>query len=220
MTGFARTQGEAGAVSWTWELRSVNGRGLDIKFRLPNGMDALDLPLRDLTAKPLKRGNVSGTLNVKREFVAGITTDLAALERVKALAIELAASIPGALPPRAELLLALPGVMRGVQRKRKLKRNASGPASMSCARPLSRRSKALPPRALRKARKLASIAASQYPGDFAAARRRRIGSRQAAGAAPRPPRRPAGRVDRRYAEPAGRAHRPGDRAAHHQIRRA
>ena len=59
MTGFARRQGEVGAVSWTWELRSVNGRGLDIKLRLPNGLDALELPLRDLAAKRLKRGNVS-----------------------------------------------------------------------------------------------------------------------------------------------------------------
>jgi uncharacterized protein (TIGR00255 family) len=112
MTGFARCQGEVGAVSWTWELRSVNGRGLDIKLRLPNGLDALELPLRDLAAKRLRRGNVSGTLTIKREAAAGITADLAALERIKELAIELADSIPGALPPRAELLLALPGVMR------------------------------------------------------------------------------------------------------------
>ena len=114
MTGFARRQGEVGAVSWVWELRSVNGRGLDIKLRLPNGLDALELPLRDLAAKRLKRGNVSGTLTIKREAAAGITADLAALERIKELAIDLADSIPGALPPRAELLLALPGVMRSV----------------------------------------------------------------------------------------------------------
>jgi len=112
MTGFARAQGEAGAVSWVWELRSVNGRGLDIKLRLPGGLDALEIPLRDLAAKALKRGNVNGTLTVKREAAAGLTADLAALERVKELAIALADSIPGALPPRAELLLALPGVMR------------------------------------------------------------------------------------------------------------
>src|SRR6202007_255951 len=102
MTGFARRQSEVGAVSWAWELRSVNGRGLDIKLRLPNGLDALELPLRDLAAKRLKRGNVSGTLTIKRDAAAGITTDLAALKRVKELAIELADNIPGALPPRAE----------------------------------------------------------------------------------------------------------------------
>jgi uncharacterized protein (TIGR00255 family) len=112
MTGFARAQGETGPVSWIWELRSVNGRGLDIKLRLPNGLDALEFPLRDLAAKRLKRGNVSGTLTLKRDAASGITADLVALERIKDLAIELADNIPGALPPRAELLLGLPGIMR------------------------------------------------------------------------------------------------------------
>jgi uncharacterized protein (TIGR00255 family) len=81
MTGFARAQGEAAGTSWIWELRSVNGRGLDIKLRLPAGLDVLEPALR--------------------------------VARVKDLAIALADDIPGALPPRAELLLALPGVMRG-----------------------------------------------------------------------------------------------------------
>jgi uncharacterized protein (TIGR00255 family) len=112
MTGFSRTQGTAGATAWAWELRSVNGRGLDIKLRLPPGLDALEIPLREAAAKALKRGNVSGTLTLKREAASGLTADPVALERVKTLAIDLADSIPGALPPRAELLLALPGVMR------------------------------------------------------------------------------------------------------------
>jgi uncharacterized protein (TIGR00255 family) len=93
-------------------LRSVNGRGLDLKLRLPSGLDLLEPGLRDATTKLLKRGNVSGTLTLKRETVGGMVADLAALERVKTLAIDLADNIPGALPPRAELLLALPGVMR------------------------------------------------------------------------------------------------------------
>jgi uncharacterized protein (TIGR00255 family) len=114
MTGFARSQGEISGISWVWELRSVNGRGLDVKLRLPAGLDAVEPGLRDAVAKALKRGNVSGTLTIKREAVAGLTADLAALERVKELAIALADEIPGALPPRAELLLALPGVMRAV----------------------------------------------------------------------------------------------------------
>jgi len=112
MTGFARAQGEASGAAWVWELRSVNGKGLDLKLRLAPGLDALEIPLRDLAAKLLKRGNVSGTLSVKREAASGLTADPVALERVKELAIALADSIPGALPPRAELLLALPGVMR------------------------------------------------------------------------------------------------------------
>ncbi len=112
MTGFARTQNESGPIAWAWELRSVNGRGLDLKLRLPPGLDALEPTLRDATTKALKRGNVSGTLTIKRDAAAGLAPDLAVLERLKDLAIDLADNIPGALPPRAELLLALPGVMR------------------------------------------------------------------------------------------------------------
>jgi uncharacterized protein (TIGR00255 family) len=114
MTGFGRAQGEIEAISWIWELRSVNGRGLDVKLRLPSGLDGLEAGLKEQAAKILKRGNVSGTLTIKREAASGLTADLVALERVKELAIELADNIPGALPPRAELLLALPGVMRNV----------------------------------------------------------------------------------------------------------
>jgi uncharacterized protein (TIGR00255 family) len=112
MTGFSRAQGEVEGIAWIWELRSVNGRGLDIKLRMPSGMDALEAGLRDLAAKALRRGNVSGTLTVKREAAGGMVADSVALERLKELAIALADDIPGALPPRAELLLALPGVMR------------------------------------------------------------------------------------------------------------
>ncbi len=113
MTGFARTQGEVAAeVSWVWELRSVNGRGLDVKLRLPPGLDAAEPGLREAATKVLKRGNVSGTLSIKREAAAGYAADQAALQRLTTLAIDLADSIPGALPPRAELLLALPGVLR------------------------------------------------------------------------------------------------------------
>lgn len=112
MTGFARMQVECGANTLVWELRSVNGRGLDVKLRLPQGLEALEQPLREASSKQLRRGNVSGTLTLKREQVSSLQPDMEFLERLKILAIDLSDSIPGALPPRAELLLGLPGVMR------------------------------------------------------------------------------------------------------------
>lgn len=114
MTGFARVQITQPGQVFAWELRSVNGRGLDIKLRLPPGLEAMELALRNLAANRLRRGNVTGTLTLKRETVASMQADPVVLERVKYLAIELAKAIPGAPPPRAELLLALPGVMRSV----------------------------------------------------------------------------------------------------------
>jgi uncharacterized protein (TIGR00255 family) len=113
MTGFARSEGARDGFAWVWELRSVNGRGLDLRLRLPGGCDQLEPALREAAGKRLRRGNVNATLTLKREAEAEATPDPAALERVLALALALAGRIPGAPPPRAEGLLALPGVLRG-----------------------------------------------------------------------------------------------------------
>jgi uncharacterized protein (TIGR00255 family) len=112
MTGFARTEGVVNGLSWVWELRSVNGRGLDLRFRLPSGWDALEPAMRDEAAKALKRGNVSANLNVSRDSQARIGLDQAALDQAMALALDLHRRIPGSPVPRAEALLALPGIMR------------------------------------------------------------------------------------------------------------
>lgn len=116
MTGFARESGAlADGTAFAWELRSVNGRGLDLRLRLPPGLDALEPGLREATAKRLKRGNVSATLTLRREERPRLAPDPAALEQALALALDLAQRIPGAPPPRAEALLALPGVMRATE---------------------------------------------------------------------------------------------------------
>ncbi|MCA3388753.1 MAG: YicC family protein [Roseomonas sp.] len=115
MTGFARADGTLpDGASFLWEVRSVNGRGLDLRLRLPNGFDALEPALRDAAGKAFKRGNISATLNIKREEKAGprLTPDPAALDQALRLALDLAGRIPGAPPPRAEALLTLPGVLR------------------------------------------------------------------------------------------------------------
>ena len=112
MTGFARTDGAAPGLSWAWELRSVNGRGLDVRVRLPPGLDGLEPALREEAGRTLRRGNVTATLTVKRDERARLAVDPAVLDEVLRLALELAARIPGALPPRPEALLAMPGVLR------------------------------------------------------------------------------------------------------------
>ena len=115
MTGFARAEGSAAGLAWVWELRSVNGRGLDLRFRLPPGWDALEPTLREVAGKVLKRGNVTANLSVKRENEARLVADPAALEQALALVMELHQRIPGSPVPRAESLLALPGVLRPAQ---------------------------------------------------------------------------------------------------------
>jgi uncharacterized protein (TIGR00255 family) len=115
MTGFAHTEGNAAGITWVWELRSVNGRGLDLRFRLPYGWDALEPALRETAGRTLKRGNVTANLSVKRENEPRLVADPAALEQALVLAMELHQRIPGSPVPRAEALLGLPGVLRPAQ---------------------------------------------------------------------------------------------------------
>ncbi|MCC9625562.1 YicC family protein [Thalassospira sp. MA62] len=64
MTGFARVDGTAEGFGWTWELRSVNGKGLDVRVRLNGGFERLEAKVRDAVAKRFKRGNMGVTLNI------------------------------------------------------------------------------------------------------------------------------------------------------------
>ncbi|MBS0639039.1 MAG: YicC family protein [Proteobacteria bacterium] len=115
MTGFARTEGVSAGLAWVWELRSVNGRSLDLRFRLPNGWDSLEPAWRDLASKTLKRGNVSANLTIKRQTEARLELDPQALEQVMAIVHDLHRRLPGSPPPAAERLLSLPGVLRQAQ---------------------------------------------------------------------------------------------------------
>ncbi|MCT4655296.1 MAG: YicC family protein [Cohaesibacter sp.] len=67
MTGFTRASGAYEAYRWTWELKSVNGKGLDIRLRLPSGFDELDRPVRDCLARHITRGSCFLTLTVQHE---------------------------------------------------------------------------------------------------------------------------------------------------------
>jgi uncharacterized protein (TIGR00255 family) len=112
MTGFSRAEGAIDGVAWAWELRSVNGRTLELRFRLPNGWDSMEAGWRDLTGKVLKRGNVTANLTIKRQSETRLELDPAALEQVLKIATDLHRRIPGSPPPSAEALLSLPGVLR------------------------------------------------------------------------------------------------------------
>jgi len=112
MTGFGRAAGVCAGLSWQWEARSVNGRGLEVKFRLPPGWDGVEPGLRAEAGQVLRRGNVQAVLSVKRAERAEPAIDRTLLESLLAEAQRLAARIEGAPAPRAELLLGLPGVLR------------------------------------------------------------------------------------------------------------
>ena len=67
MTGFAARKGQGAGHSWLWDIRSVNGKGLDLRLRVPDWIDGLELALRTEIGKALSRGNVSLTLKVNRD---------------------------------------------------------------------------------------------------------------------------------------------------------
>ncbi|MEX0970228.1 MAG: YicC/YloC family endoribonuclease [Paracoccaceae bacterium] len=67
MTGFAALSGSHGALSWDWDIRSVNARGLDMRLRLAEGFEALELPLRRALSAALTRGSVSVNLKLARQ---------------------------------------------------------------------------------------------------------------------------------------------------------
>lgn len=71
MTAFASARGARDAFSWTWELRSVNGKGLDLRLRVPDWVPGLETGLRDMLGKRLDRGNVTLALKLSREEGAG-----------------------------------------------------------------------------------------------------------------------------------------------------
>jgi uncharacterized protein (TIGR00255 family) len=62
MTGFAREAGVTGPYQWAWEIKTVNGRGLEVRVRAPSGLDAIGEEARGLILKALTRGQ--GQLNL------------------------------------------------------------------------------------------------------------------------------------------------------------
>ncbi len=67
MTGFAARRGAGAGYAWVWDLRSVNGKGLDLRLRLPDWIEGLELAVRAELQKALTRGNVNLTLKVAQE---------------------------------------------------------------------------------------------------------------------------------------------------------
>jgi len=111
MTGFARTEDALGAWSWTVEARSVNGRGLEVRFRGPPGFDLLERASRDAAQARFHRGQVTVALQAKRAETAGaVRINQAQLNAYLAVAAPLV-SAGRAAPPAADGLLSLRGVI-------------------------------------------------------------------------------------------------------------
>ncbi|RTL97858.1 YicC family protein [Ancylobacter aquaticus] len=111
MTGFARTQGISGAWSWAWELKSVNGKGLDVRLRLPGGWDGLEAGLKQSAARVLSRGNVNANLSLTRADPEVSVRVNEHVLRTIAQSVGRVAEELGAPPVQLESLLGLKGVL-------------------------------------------------------------------------------------------------------------
>lgn len=112
MTGFARASGQAGDDRIVWELKSVNGKGLDARLRLPPGFESIEQPARQALQKTFQRGNIYANLTVARLSSAStaVTVNETLLVELATLAQRLEQDF-GIAPARADGLLALRGVI-------------------------------------------------------------------------------------------------------------
>lgn len=115
MTGFARAAGHDERLSWTWEARSVNGRSLDVRVRVPSGFEAVEQKVRAAAAKQFHRGNVSLSLTIDRSGVSPTyRLNQTLLDQVFALRDDLGDRI-SAEPPSLEGILAVRGMLEAVE---------------------------------------------------------------------------------------------------------
>lgn len=138
MTGFAEARGAHGGLKWRWEARSVNGRGLDVRLRMPPGFEGIEASARMLAAERFKRGSIQAVLTAAAdESGRGFRVDAAALADAVRIAKRVAEDT-GLSPARVDGLLALRGVvvqddMAALDDEARMKRDAALLESLASA---------------------------------------------------------------------------------------
>ena len=118
MTGFARASSAQANLTWVWELKSVNGKALDFRLRVPSSLEHLEVPARQILPRHFKRGNFQVSLAVQENGGAErVSINRDVLEQYITLATELRQRIGGP-QTSVESLLSLKGVIesKGVER--------------------------------------------------------------------------------------------------------
>jgi uncharacterized protein (TIGR00255 family) len=116
MTGFASATGAIDGFSWGWELRAVNGKGLDLRLRVPDWIEGLETGLRPILSAVAKRGNLTLSLRLNRDDSSGVlsinqtqlSAVLAAMAEIEAQAMETGLSLA---PSKASDIVAMRGIL-------------------------------------------------------------------------------------------------------------
>jgi uncharacterized protein (TIGR00255 family) len=113
MTGFSTAEARVGPFRLVWEIRSVNHRFLELSFRLPDDLRAVEPDCRELVAAAIKRGKVDCSLKIGTDERAAVADTIVAgaLERLRALEVEARRVFPEARALTAEEVLRWPGVL-------------------------------------------------------------------------------------------------------------
>ena len=133
MTGFARAERQSGAMRLRVEIKSVNGRGLDLRLRLAPGLDGADIALRQLLSRALNRGSINLLASLDTSAgTGGVRINQPALGAVLAALADLEQRIEAA-PPRLDGILALPGVLEMTDGAGALDEDELSALLLSCA---------------------------------------------------------------------------------------
>jgi uncharacterized protein (TIGR00255 family) len=116
MTGFASLSGADAPFSWGWEIRSVNGRGLDLRLRVPDWIDGLEAALRKKLGGTAARGNITCNRRLNRDDANGamavneaqLQSVLSALQHIEARAMDAGVSLA---PSKATDIVTMRGVL-------------------------------------------------------------------------------------------------------------
>jgi len=115
MTGFARTNAQAEGSSWSWELKSVNAKGFDLRLRLPPGWDTVEADARRMIGTVIVRGTVHAALDIaKPERPMSVKLNQPMLEAL-ARSLSAAATNVGLAPPSIDAILGVKGVVEIVE---------------------------------------------------------------------------------------------------------
>ncbi|MEK9684605.1 MAG: YicC/YloC family endoribonuclease [Rhodospirillaceae bacterium] len=115
MTGFSSVSDDYGGYSWSWELRSVNSRTIDIRIKLPNFLEGLDQGIRRLLVERFARGSITVQLILRspaRDFKWAV--DEKAVGELFHQVISICEKYD-VEHPKIESLLRLPGIIEKVE---------------------------------------------------------------------------------------------------------
>ncbi len=111
MTGFARVNAQAEGATWSWELKSVNAKGFDLRLRLPPGLDTTEVEARRMISTVIVRGTVQASLDLVRpDRPAAVRLNHAMIESLSR-SLGAAAASAGLAPPSIDAILGIKGVV-------------------------------------------------------------------------------------------------------------